>query len=435
MDNENILNMDLSKVAPAPGEELLAPEPIKEVGSPIIKVLGVGGGGSNAVTRMYRNRIPGIDYIVVNTDKQALDRSSVPDRLRIGDKISRGLGVGGSPPTGRACMEEDSERLRTMLDGADMVFVAAGMGGGTGTGAAPIVAKVAQDVGALTIGVVTKPFTFEGAKRQQQAIDGIEELKHSVDTLIVIPNDRLMELSDAEVKLENSFEMADNVLRQGVQAIAEIILVAGDINVDFADVRSVMDKAGPAWMAIGRGSGEGRALKAAQAAMNSPMLEVDIEGATGMIFNVTGGSDLKIKEVTDASEFIKARAHPEANIIFGSATDPTMEDEVKLTIVATGFESTSGDMPSVGGYSQTRDVMDQISDDELKSMNINIPPFLHGHPAVVQKFQAQARRKQREAAEAEKVAAEAAANAEGAESGAEGADAEGGADEAAPVGG
>lgn len=390
MENENELNKDMEQTQ-------LAEQPAdlrRDIGTPIIKVLGVGGGGSNAVTRMYKNRTPGIDYIVVNTDRQALESSDVPNRLRIGDKTARGLGVGGDPSMGRTCMSEDSDKAREVLSGSDMVFVAAGMGGGTGTGAAPIVAEIAREIGALTIGVVTKPFAFEGALRQQQALDGIEELKQHVDTLIVIPNDRLQELSDKRMAMQEAFQMADNVLKQGVQAIAELILVAGEINLDFADVRTVMDKAGPAWMAIGRGSGENRAIKAAQAAMNSPMLEVDVQGATGIIFNVTGGHDLTMQEVNDASEFIHESAHPEASIIFGTATDPTMEGEVKITIVATGFHSDSSDMPQVGGYHQANDILEQV-----QQSDVDVPAFLHTHPAVMRKFKAQARRKQLEEAE------------------------------------
>ena len=353
-----------------------------EIGKAVIKVVGVGGGGCNAVARMHKNRIPGIDYIVANTDKQALDNSGVPTIVRVGDETARGLGVGGDPSRGRACMEEDRDKMRRALEGADMVFIAAGMGGGTGTGGAPTAAAIARETGALTIGVVTKPFSFEGFKRQQQAELGIEELRKHVDTLIVIPNDRLSEMNDTNLTIEAAFDLADNVLKQGVQAIAELILVTGEINLDFADVRAIMDKAGPAWMAIGRGAGQDRAIKAAEDAMRSPLLEVDIQGARGVMFNVTGGSDLTLDEVQSAADVISEMVHPDANIIFGTVTDPSLRDEIKLTIIATGFEP-AGDsqynMPSV------QDQIDDIVD--IKDLEaVNVPPFLRNHPAARRKL-------------------------------------------------
>ena len=353
-----------------------------EIGKAVIKVVGVGGGGCNAVARMHKNRIPGIDYIVANTDKQALDNSGVPTIVRVGDETARGLGVGGDPSRGRACMEEDRDKMRRTLEGADMVFIAAGMGGGTGTGGAPTAAAIARETGALTIGVVTKPFSFEGFKRQQQAELGIEELRKHVDTLIVIPNDRLSEMNDTNLTIEAAFDLADNVLKQGVQAIAELILVTGEINLDFADVRAIMDKAGPAWMAIGRGAGQDRAIKAAEDAMRSPLLEVDIQGARGVMFNVTGGSDLTLDEVQSAADVISEMVHPDANIIFGTVTDPSLRDEIKLTIIATGFEP-AGDsqynMPSV------QDQIDDIVD--IKDLEaVNVPPFLRNHPAARRKL-------------------------------------------------
>ena len=353
-----------------------------EIGKAVIKVVGVGGGGCNAVARMHKNRIPGIDYIVANTDKQALDNSGVPTIVRVGDETARGLGVGGDPSRGRACMEEDRDKMRRALEGADMVFIAAGMGGGTGTGGAPTAAAIARETGALTIGVVTKPFSFEGFKRQQQAELGIEELRKHVDTLIVIPNDRLSEMNDTNLTIEAAFDLADNVLKQGVQAIAELILVTGEINLDFADVRAIMDKAGPAWMAIGRGAGQDRAVKAAEDAMRSPLLEVDIQGARGVMFNVTGGSDLTLDEVQAAADVISEMVHPDANIIFGTVTDPSLRDEIKLTIIATGFEP-AGDsqynMPSV------QDQIDDIVD--IKDLEaVNVPPFLRNHPAARRKL-------------------------------------------------
>lgn len=354
--------------------DTISPE---RVGTASIKVVGVGGGGQNAVTRMYKEPIPGAEYIIVNTDKQAIELSTVPVKLRVGDNTARGLGVGGDPSKGRACHEEDKEAIKEALAGADLVFVAAGMGGGTGTGGAPVVAEVAQEIGALTIGVVTKPFGFEGSHRGRKALEGIEELRDRVDTLIVIPNDRLIAMSDENLTMDNAFKMADNVLRQGVQSIAELILVPGEINLDFADVRAVMQNAGPAWMAIGRGTGEYRAAEAAEEAINSPLLEVDIDGATGVLFNITGGSDLTLEEVHQASEVISNRVHPDANIIFGTVTDPSMENEIRMTVIATGFK-VAGDSES----DQDRIAREAIEDPSLMA----IPPFLRHHPAARRRY-------------------------------------------------
>ncbi len=346
---------------------------VPNIGTAVIKVVGVGGGGCNAVSRMYRERIPEVEYIAVNTDHQALERVAVPVRIRVGDTTARGLGVGGDPSKGRACAEENREQLRAVLQGADLVFVACGMGGGTGTGAAPIVADIAQELGALTIGVVTRPFSFEGSQRTKKALAGIELLRQKTDTLIVIPNDRLMALSDERMTLDSAFRMADNVLRQGVQSISELILVPGEINLDFADVRAVMENAGPAWMAIGHGKGENRAIQAAEEALNSPLLEVSIAGATGVLFNVTGGADLTLTEVHQAAEVVANMVSPEANIIFGTVTDPKMENEVKITLIATGF-------PVTGEEAQDRSASARealASEDALE-----IPPFLRHHPAA-----------------------------------------------------
>ena len=358
-------------------DERMDPTSPDVVGTAVIKVIGVGGGGQNAVTRMYREPIPGAEYIIVNTDQQALDRSDVPIRLRVGDETARGLGVGGDPSKGRQCHEENKEDIRKLIEGADLVFVAAGMGGGTGTGGAPIVAEAAKEIDALTIGVVTKPFSFEGSHRMRKAIEGIEELRKSVDTLIVIPNDRLIAIADEELTMDNAFKMADNVLRQGVQSIAELILVPGDINLDFADVRAVMQNAGPAWMAIGKGSGENRAVIAAEQAINSPLLEVDIDGARGVLFNITGGSDLTLDEVHRASEIISSRVHPDANIIFGTVTDPSMENEVKLTVIATGFREAD----------ESANEADALAKRAMEDPSImTIPPFLRHHPAARRRY-------------------------------------------------
>ena len=349
------------------------------VGTATIKVVGVGGGGQNAVSRMYRDPIPGAEYIIVNTDKQAIELSPVPVRLRVGDGTARGLGVGGDPSKGRQCHEEDKELIKQALEGADLVFVAAGMGGGTGTGGAPVVAEVAQEIGALTIGVVTKPFGFEGSHRGRKALEGIEELRQHVDTLIVIPNDRLLAMSDEALTMNNAFKMADNVLRQGVQSIAELILVPGEINLDFADVKAVMTNAGHAWMAIGKGTGPDRAIEAAEEAINSPLLEVDIDGATGVLFNITGGSDLTLDEVHRASEVISGRVHPDANIIFGTVTDPSMDNEIRMTVIATGFRA-AGD-----GDSETE--ADRIARMAIEDPSLMaIPPFLRHHPAARRRY-------------------------------------------------
>lgn len=351
--------------------------PVGKVGTANIKVVGVGGGGQNAVNRMYRERVPEVEYISVNTDSQALDASSVPIRLRVGDKTARGLGVGGDPAKGRQCHEEDRDEIKEVLKGADLVFVAAGMGGGTGTGGAPVVAEVAQDLGALTVGVVTKPFAFEGAVRMKKALEGIEMLREKVDTLIVIPNDRLLAVADEQLTMDRAFKLADDVLSQGIRSIAELILVPGEINLDFADVRAVMDNAGPAWMAIGKGTGENRAVEAAEQAINSPLLEVEIAGSRGVIFNITGGTDLTLDEVQRASEVIAAVVHPDANIIFGTVTDPKMENEVKLTIIATGF-------PVAGDIEEEAESIARKALEDPASMAI--PPFLRHHPAARQRY-------------------------------------------------
>jgi cell division protein FtsZ len=303
-----------------------------------IKVLGVGGGGSNAVNRMIAEGLSGVEFIAVNTDGQALLLSNAPTRVRVGDKLTRGLGAGGDPETGRKAAEESSDELYQVLDGADMVFITAGLGGGTGTGGAPIISKIAKEVGALTIGVVTRPFTFEGAHRAQTAHAGIEQLKEQVDTLIVIPNDRLLQIVDKKTNLQDAFSVADDVLRQGIQGISELITVPGLINLDFADVRTIMSEGGAALMAVGRASGEDRAREAAEMAISSQLLDVTIDGARGILFNVTGGSDMTLFEVNEAAAIIKETAHPDVNLIFGAVIDPSMTEEIRVTVIATGFE-------------------------------------------------------------------------------------------------
>ncbi|MGW8144303.1 MAG: cell division protein FtsZ [Anaerolineales bacterium] len=305
-----------------------------------IKVVGVGGGGCNAVDRMIEEGLQGVEFIAVNTDAQALMLSKAPVRVRIGDKLTRGLGSGGNPDTGRKATEESAEELYDVLRGADMVFITGGMGGGTGTGGCPIVAQISREVGALTIGVVTRPFTFEGSRRIQSAEGGISQLKEQADTLIVIPNDRLLQIVDKRANLHDAFKMADDVLRQGVQGISELITVPGLINLDFADVRTIMSEGGAALMAVGNAKGEERAREAAEKAISSDLLDITIDGARGILFNVTGGSELTLFEVNQAAAIIKETAHPDVNLIFGAVIDPTMGDELRITVIATGFERT-----------------------------------------------------------------------------------------------
>jgi cell division protein FtsZ len=303
----------------------------------LIRVVGVGGAGSNAVNRMIRAELLGVEFIAVNTDAQALVKSHAPTRIRIGDAISRGLGAGGDSVVGERAAQEDLENLRTALDGSDLVFVTAGMGGGTGSGAAPVVAKVAKDLGALTIGIITKPFVFEGKRRAAVADVAAEELRKYVDTMIVIPNERLLSVVSRQTSMEDSFRIADDVLRQAVQGVSDVITVPGIINLDFADVRSIMKDAGSALMGIGRASGENRARAAAELAISSPLLELDIQGATGVLVNVAASSTVTLHEVNEAINHITERADPEANIIFGTSLDETLADEVQITVIATGF--------------------------------------------------------------------------------------------------
>jgi cell division protein FtsZ len=303
-----------------------------------IKVVGVGGGGSNAVNRMIRSGMSGVEFWVMNTDAQVVEMASTEKRVQLGQKITRGLGAGGNPAIGMKAAEESRDEIIAALEGADMVFITAGMGGGTGTGAAAVVAGLAREIGALTVGVVTRPFTFEGRRRQQQAIQGLESLKENVDTLIVIPNDKLLEVVERRTSMQEAFRIADDVLLRGVQGISDIITVPGLINVDFADVKAVMSLSGSAIMGIGKGSGEGRALEAARMAVNSPLLETSIEGASGVIFNVTGGPDMTLHEVNEAAEIIYQSVDKDANIIFGSVIDERIQGEIQITVIATGFE-------------------------------------------------------------------------------------------------
>ena len=303
-----------------------------------IKVIGVGGAGQNAVNRMMEEGIQGVEFIAANSDAQALTLSRAPIRVRLGDKITRGLGAGGDPEIGRKAAEESSDELYNVLKGADMVFVTAGMGGGTGTGAAPVVSQIAKECGALTIGVVTRPFTFEGGKRSQSAEAGVAKMKEHAHTLISIPNDRLLQLADKKSSLQDAFRMADEVLHQGIQGISELITIPGLINLDFADVRSIMSEGGAALMAVGRGSGDDRAKVAAEQAISSQLLDITIDGARGVLFNVTGGPNMTLFEVNQAAAIIRETAHPDVNMIFGAVIDPNMGDEIRCTVIATGFE-------------------------------------------------------------------------------------------------
>ena len=302
-----------------------------------LKVMGVGGGGCNAINRMIQERLHGVEFIAVNTDAQALISCEAPLKIRIGDSLTKGLGSGGDPAKGEKSARESRDELLETLQGTEMVFITAGMGGGTGTGAAPIVAEVAKEVGALSVAVVTKPFSFEGSRRRAVAEDGIQQLQEKVDTLIVIPNDRLLAITEKRVPLHEAFRLADDVLRQGIQGISELITITGDVNLDFADVKSVMQNAGQALMSIGWGSGEDRAAEAARAAISSALLDVAIDGASGVLFNITGDESLTLYEVNEAAEIIAKAVDPEANIIFGTVTDPRMENKLKITLIATGF--------------------------------------------------------------------------------------------------
>ena len=303
-----------------------------------IKVIGVGGGGGNAVNRMINEGLGGVEFISVNTDNQALMMSKAKTRVRIGDKLTRGLGAGGNPEIGRKAAEESADDLYEVVRGADMVFIACGMGGGTGTGASPVIAQIAKELGALTIGVVTRPFSFEGPRRSASAESGIEALKSQVDTLIVIPNDRLLQIADKRSSLQQAFSLADDVLRQGIQGISELITVPALINLDFADVRTIMSEGGAALMAVGKADGDDRSRRAAEMAISSGLLDVTIDGARGILFNITGGTNLSLFEVNEAAAIIRESAHPDVNIIFGAQIDENMGDEVRVTVIATGFE-------------------------------------------------------------------------------------------------
>ncbi len=357
-----------------------------------IKVVGVGGGGCNAVDRMIDEGLQGVDFVAVNTDAQALLLSKANTRVRIGEKLTRGLGSGGDPEVGLKATEESAEELYGVLKNSDMVFITAGMGGGTGTGGAPIVAQIAKEVGSLTIGVVTRPFTFEGSRRIQSAESGISRLKEQADTLIVIPNDRLLQIVDKRANLQTAFRLADDVLRQGVQGISELITIPGLINLDFADVRTIMSEGGAALMAVGMAKGEDAARIAAEQAISSQLLDITIDGARGILFNVTGGPELTLFDVNQAAAIIKETAHPEVNLIFGAVIDPTMKDQVRITVIATGFERAGiprrmietpvneprkmAEPESVSVQSQTKQALREFQPRTYSTEDIDIPTFL-----------------------------------------------------------
>ena len=372
--------------------------------SAIIKVVGVGGGGSNAINSMVADNIRGVEFIIANTDVQSLDKSECPGKVQIGAELTRGLGAGSNPETGRNAAEESENIIRDMLDGSDMVFITAGMGGGTGTGAAPVISRIAKETGALTVGVVTKPFPFEGKRRMKQAEEGIAELKEVVDTLIVIPNQKLLSYVGQQTSFKEAFSMVDDILKQAVCSISDLIVIPGLINLDFADVKCIMGSMGKALMGSGTAAGENRAVEAAQKAISSPLLdEATVDGARGILINITGGENLTLMEINEASEMIQKNAHEDAHIIFGSVIDQQMEDEMRVTVIATGFDQATAssieERPKlrkvVGGNSQIesddsassfnhlKTLASSIKDENQDSGNLNanfdIPTFLRKH--------------------------------------------------------
>jgi len=333
-----------------------------------IKVIGIGGGGNNAVASMVTTgKIKGVEFVAVNTDTQALLNNPATTKVQIGENLTKGLGSGADPDVGQQAAQESREKIKELLMDTDMVFITAGMGGGTGTGGAPIIAELAKEAGALTVAVVTKPFAFEGIRRMSVAEDGIEELKNKVDTLIVIPNQKLMDVVDKKMTLQEAFRVADSVLGQGVQGISDLITVSGLINVDFADVRAIMTDAGTALMGVGMGTGENRAQMAARTAISSPLLEVKIDGARGVLFNITGGPSLTMNEVSEAAEMISTHADPDANIIFGATIDEAMGDQIKISVIATGFDNTRGGFTNLQGIGQSASIKYDPSDDDTPS--------------------------------------------------------------------
>lgn len=342
-----------------------------------IKVVGVGGGGNNAVNRMIEFGLKGVEFISINTDRQALNYSKATTKIQIGDKLTKGLGAGANPDIGQKAAEESIEQITQALKGADLIFITAGMGGGTGTGAAPVVAEIAKELGILTVGVVTKPFIFEGRQRMLNAEKGIMKLKEKVDTLVTIPNDRLLQVVDKKTPMTEAFKIADDILRQGVQGISDLITVPGLINLDFADVKTIMLNKGLAHMGIGRASGEGRAIEAAKQAISSPLLETTINGATGVLLNITGGSNLTMFEVAEAADQVRQAADPDANIIFGAVIDDTLGDEIRITVIATGFEEhTRLSNKEVAADKQENSPLKIKMDIDINDEDLDLPPFI-----------------------------------------------------------
>lgn len=338
----------------------------------VLKVVGVGGGGNNALNRMIEANLQGVDFIAINTDAQVLASSKAPEKIQIGAEITRGLGAGADPSIGEQSAQESRDEIAQHLKGADMVFITAGMGGGTGTGASPVIAEIARELGALTVGVVTKPFSFEGRRRMRQAEEGIEVLREKVDTLITIPNDRLLQVVDKNTSFQDAFRIADDVLRQGVQGISDLIAIPGLINLDFADVRTIMLNTGSALMGIGVASGDGRAARAAKEAISSPLLETSIDGAKGVLLNITGGSDLGLFEVNEAAAIVTEAADNDANIIFGAVIDEKMGEEIRITVIATGFDARTRD----GRSGRGQDKLPNVELKPLVSDELEIPAFL-----------------------------------------------------------
>ncbi len=341
-----------------------------------IKVLGVGGGGSNAVNRMIKSGLKGIEFITINTDAQALYHSEAPTKINVGKATTRGLGAGSNPDIGRQAAEESMDEIRDAIEGSDMIFITCGLGGGTGTGASPVIANLAREMGILTVAVVTKPFSFEGHRRKGQADDGLENLRNKVDTLITIPNDKILSIIDKKTPLNEAFAVVDDVLRQGVQGIADLITVHGMINVDFADVKAIMENSGSALMGIGYGTGESRATEAAKAAIESPLLELSIDGAKGVLFNITGGNDLSMFEVDEAAKVITEAADPEANIIFGAVINDSYTGEIKITVVATGFDYHQSESPLLRQRPTFRATESNMPTIKQTENELDIPAFI-----------------------------------------------------------
>jgi len=385
-DNSNNSDLDLKNLFSANSGSMKVPkqpstrrtmEVTPEI-TPVanIKVFGVGGGGGNALNRMIKSSLKGVEFVAVNTDAQALYHNEAATKINIGRATTRGLGAGSNPDVGKQAAEESIEELKEALTGTDLLFITCGLGGGTGTGAAPIIAELAKDMGILTVGVMTKPFGFEGHRRSQQAQDGMENLKNKLDTLITIPNDKILAIIDKKTPLNDAFAVVDDVLRQGVQGIADLITVHGMINVDFADVKAVMENAGSALMGIGYGTGENRAQEAAKAAVESPLLEMAVDGAKGILFNITGGNDLSMFEVDEAAKIITEAADPEANIIFGAVINDSYTGEMKITVVATGFEPEVSDKPHLRSHAAGISATQNATPMKAAENEYDIPAFI-----------------------------------------------------------